>query len=71
MQTTYTTRGCVRGRCGHKHRTITAAQRCCRIDQRGCSSQGGYSDRSVEAVEDGETRELTEGEFAALLDATD
>lgn len=42
---TYTCTGSVRGGCGHKHRTIEAAIRCCRADQRDCKDQGGYSDR--------------------------
>ncbi len=57
--TTYTTEGSVRGCCGHKHRTIEAAIRCIKRDQAGCSSQGGYSDRSVVRV-DGE--DLTDSE---------
>jgi hypothetical protein len=45
--TTYTTYGSVRGCCGHKHQTLTAAQKCLSRDQAGCRSQGGYSDREV------------------------
>ncbi len=44
---TYTTRGDVRGSCGHQHRTIGAAERCAARDQTYCARQGGYSDRSV------------------------
>jgi len=66
MSTHYTTRGSVRGCCGHKHRTIEAANRCQRDDQRGCASQGGYSDRGIVPVEDGDERELTEAEYACL-----
>ena len=47
MSKTYTTRGNVRGCCGHKHRTIEAAKRCADHDQSECSRQGGYSDRRV------------------------
>ncbi len=49
MNTTYTcgTRRNVRGNCGHTHRTIEAAVRCCRRDQAGCKKQGGYSDRTI------------------------
>jgi len=39
--------GSVRGCCGHVHRSWDAAQRCVERDQRGCQSQGGYSDRHV------------------------
>ena len=66
MSTHYSTHGSVRGCCGHKHRTIDAAQRCVQSDQSGCKSQGGYSDRSVIVIEDGEERDLDEGEYAAL-----
>ena len=58
--TTYTTKGSVRGCCGHKHRTIDAAVKCLKADQSGCASQRGYSDRAIVRT-DGE--ELTEAEF--------
>lgn len=60
----YIARGSVRGSCGHKHRTLSAANACCQQDQRDCYGLGGgsYSDRSVWAVEDGNRRELTENE---------
>ena len=61
--TTYTTKGSVRGCCGHKHRSLEAAVKCAREDQKGCQSQGGYSDRQIVRT-DGE--ELTEGEFYAI-----
>lgn len=61
-KTYYTTRGSVRGECGHKHRDISTAYDCFARDQRGCERQGGYSDRTVCAVKDGEERELTDGE---------
>lgn len=66
MSTHYTARGPVRGCCGHKHRSLEAALRCVNRDQSGCASQGGYSDRSVYAVEDGSVRDLTDDELAAL-----
>lgn len=44
---TYTTRGSVRGTCGHNHRSMRTAVRCLLHDQSGCRSQGGYSDRMV------------------------
>lgn len=50
MTFSYTTRGHVRGTCGHKHRTIKAAQKCVQRDREGCRAQGGYSDRMVCAV---------------------
>ena len=46
-KTRYTTRGSVRGACGHQHRTILGALRCLARDQSGCKAQGGYSDRTV------------------------
>ena len=59
--TTYTTRGSVRGCCGHKHKTIGAAVRCLRDDQAGCKSQRGYSDRTIRAIDaDGSERDSTE-----------
>lgn len=45
--TTYTTRGDVRGECGHRHRTIAGAVACIERDRRGCERRGGYSDRRV------------------------
>ena len=66
--TVYITRGDVRGECGHEHRTESGAERCIAADQRGCASQGGYSDRYVIAVDDdgGETLLDDEAdEFAA------
>jgi len=47
----YTTIGSVRGCCGHKHRSLTAAERCRQRDANGCGSQGGYSDREVVHVD--------------------
>lgn len=46
----YTTCGSVRGCCGHKHGSILAAEKCLARDQKGCRSQGGYSDREVETI---------------------
>lgn len=39
--------GSVRGWCGHRHTSVREAVRCLQRDQRGCKSQGGYSDRCV------------------------
>ena len=60
---TYTTAGSVRGSCGHKHRSHAAAERCLAQDQRGCESQGGYSDRRVIASHEG-ADELEDGGLA-------
>ena len=43
----YTTHGSVRGGYGHAHKSQQTAEKCLRRDQRGCASQGGYSDRRV------------------------
>lgn len=58
MTTTYTTCGDVRGSCGHNHRRVAAAVLCLISDRDGCQSQGGYSDRVVIALDDGEPRPL-------------
>lgn len=63
---TYTTRGSVRGGCGHKHRTIKAAARCANEDQAECQKQGGYSDRELRRT-DG--KELTEDEVRYFQEA--
>ena len=47
----YTTYGHVRRLCGHHHRSESAAGQCVARDQNGCASQGGYSDRSVYAID--------------------
>lgn len=62
MATTYTTRGSVRGSCGHKHRTMAAAVRCLMADQSGCRNNGGYSDRVVRVTDDDGERMLTNDE---------
>ena len=62
----YTTKGPVRGCCGHEHRSIETAFRCLVSDQSSCRRGGGYSDRSVVRV-DGEP--LTDGELCALENA--
>jgi len=46
----YTTWGSIRGDCGHVHRSYAAAETCIERDQRGCATQGGYSDRTVRLV---------------------
>lgn len=73
MSSYYIARGSVRGSCGHKHRTIAAAQTCCEKDQRDCRSLGGgaYSDRSVTPVDSGRFRDLTGSEQEELYRITD
>ncbi len=66
MKTYYTTVGRVRGECGHKHQSPETAQACIGRDGVGCASQGGYSDRSIRAVEDGVIRLLTDDEHDYL-----
>ena len=63
--TGYTTRGSVRGCCGHNHKTIEAAAKCAKKDDAACKRQRGYSDRSV-VRRDGE--ELSEYEVCAAVE---
>lgn len=49
-RTYFSAQGSIRGACGHRHRTLAAANACCRSDHRGCGAQGGYSDRRVVTV---------------------
>jgi hypothetical protein len=65
--TTYTTRGSVRGCCGHKHRSIETAQKCVMADEAGCRRQGGYSDRSVVRSDGEEMTRAEEQELEAFL----
>lgn len=58
----YITRGSVRGSCGHKHRSIETAAKCVKRDMGSCNSQGGYSDRYVYKIEEGELVALSEDE---------
>lgn len=44
---TYTTRGSVRGSCGHRHRSLRTTIACLKRDTAGCQAQGGYSDRQA------------------------
>lgn len=39
--------GSVRGKCGHKHRTIKGAVKCLLRDKKICIEQRGYSDRNI------------------------
>lgn len=64
----FTTKGSVRGSCGHDHRTLKGAVACLKRDQRGCAKQGGYSDRTVLlSTGEGLPRELWE-EYDNLVD---
>lgn len=62
----YTTQGSVRGSCGHVHRTERAAEACAARDERGCASQGGYSDRGVRTLTRAQARELHGWVFPAV-----
>lgn len=55
----YTTSGSVRGSCGHNHKTLGAAYDCLLRDRSGCRSQGGYSDRRIFRVVNGELESIT------------
>ena len=50
-RTRYQCRGDVRGCCGVDHKTLATAAKHLQLDQVGCRSQGGYSDRYVYEVE--------------------
>ena len=67
MKIHYTCVGAVCGGCGVKHRTSSAADRCCsqhhREVQRGHPGGRAYSDRVVLAVESGVLRRLTDDEY--------
>lgn len=60
--------GSVRGPCGHRHKCIRTAQDCVEYDQRGCASQGGYSDRHVHLIEDGVDQGCVEEDVDAYVD---
>lgn len=67
----YTTRGSVRGDCGHKHKSIGAAEACRAQDARACASLvgGAYSDRYVarcdgEPLSDDERRDIEDAREA-------
>lgn len=62
----YTCVGSIRGKCGHAHRTIENAEKCCADDQSACKRQGGYSDRNIRVIENGVVRQLTESESEYL-----
>ena len=50
----YTTRGAIRGSCRHKHKMVRTAFTCQQDDIADCRQQGGYSDRQIIGVENGE-----------------
>ena len=64
----YTTRGPLRGRCGHTHNSIIEALRCRTQDEALCVSKGSHTDRRVFAVVRGAWRELTEQELNAVAE---
>lgn len=63
MSKYYTLSGSLRGRCCHRHRTLSGAARCDVDDSLGCESQGGYSDRYLVVCEEGKDREPTHQEL--------
>lgn len=63
----YTTKGSVRGCCGHKHRSLKTAFICITKDTNGCNSQGGYSDRYIQRL-DGEELEVSEQKILDSLE---
>lgn len=62
----YTTKGPLRGKCGHSHKDIAGAVRCRAADEALCVSKGGHTDRRVFAAGVGVWRELDESEVAAV-----
>jgi len=63
-KTSWTTRGSVRGCCGHKHKRIGSAIACIGKDSRDCVSVGGYSDRHLVKMIDGNEVEMDEYDYA-------
>jgi hypothetical protein len=68
MAVQYTNVGPVRGGCGHNHQTIMTAARCSVADSKACHSQGGYSDRNLRVIDNGELRKPTEAEYLDYCD---
>jgi hypothetical protein len=63
----YSSRGPLRGRCGHMHRHIDDALECVEADDAWCTERGGRTDREVYAVmSPGGWRELNADELAAV-----
>tara|TARA_Y100000310_G_scaffold322893_1_gene382533 strand:+ start:181 stop:744 length:564 start_codon:yes stop_codon:yes gene_type:complete len=65
----FTTRGSVRGECGHTHATREAAQACLDSDRKGCRQQGGYSDRAVVPIALAEALTLRRVPWRLISDA--
>ena len=65
---TYHTKGSVRGRCSHNHKTIGGALACLAKDQAGCASQGGYSDREVYDSDGNEIPTTTDDDGNLMVD---
>ncbi len=65
-QMRYSTRGPLRGQCGHRHRHIDDAVECLDADDAWCMERGGRTDRKILAVGPGGWRELTDDEVAAV-----
>ena len=66
--TTYTTRGGIRGGCGHKHRSVVTAYRCLCEDSDGCARHGGYSDRMVTRLDGQPLNDVEREELDAAQD---
>jgi hypothetical protein len=74
LEVYYIAKGSVRGECGHKHKTVEAAERCREKDVKSVLVNNpstyptrAYSDRRVIAVEYGEERQLTEEEDGKII----
>ena len=65
----FTTRGSVRGGCGHLHRYEAHAEACIASDQRGCASQGGYSDRGIRPITQAKALTMARVPWSLLRDA--
>lgn len=63
----YTTEGALRGKCGHKHKSIDGAIDCLDADEAVCLTRGGHTDRKILAIGPGFKRELNADELAAIL----
>ena len=67
----YTTKGPLRGRCGHSHNHILAAVQCRDADEARCVALGGHTDRRIYVGGRGQAwalwRELDEVEVQAVV----
>ncbi len=68
--TYFTTKGKIRGSCGHRHETVKAAHECLMKDQNLYKQSGGHSDRIVIAVDEHERPldKMEEVEYKDILD---